>query len=529
MSRSARITLLLSIDILFFLLEIIVGYAVGSLALVADSFHMLNDIVSLVIALYAIKLTSQINTDTRYSYGWHRAEILAALINGVFLLALCFSITMEAIERFFSVPEVGNPRLVVIVGSFGLASNLLGLFLFHEHSHGHSHAHGNEDDHSKPASVQSSRGASKAASIASTPDIVLPVDPVTASRPTLAFPQSHSHSHSHSQSLPAISSRRTRSPHSSRRIRDRSESYSSLYGHPAATRASLVQTAANMAEDIAADLAQGRNTPAPEHRRTGSGLARPLPATESHTSFADTAHHLHEADEDAVSDTPTEHSPLLSQPPPVAVANGHPHPRSQSQSHGSMNMRAILLHVLGDALGNVGVIATGLIIWLSTWPYKFYCDPLISLIITAIIFHSALPLVRSTSFILLQGVPSEISFDKVRDDILAVDGVLSVHELHIWQLSESKIIASVHVTASRRIDFMPVASDIRRVLHHHGVHSSTIQPEYHDASQNGVPDEHLKTTQDTNCLIVCPPDHACHPDQACCRASPSHHSSAVSQ
>lgn len=57
-----------------------------------------------------------------------------------------------------------------------------------------------------------------------------------------------------------------------------------------------------------------------------------------------------------------------------------------------MNMRALVLHVIGDALGNVGVIATGLIIWFSTWKYKFYCDPIISLVITAIIFSSALPL-----------------------------------------------------------------------------------------------------------------------------------------
>lgn len=56
--------------------------------------------------LTALQLTGQKveDTDTKYSYGWHRAEILAALINGVFLLALCFSIFMEAIERFFSSP-----------------------------------------------------------------------------------------------------------------------------------------------------------------------------------------------------------------------------------------------------------------------------------------------------------------------------------------------------------------------------------------------------------------------------------------
>ena len=69
--------------------------------------------------------------------------------------------------------------------------------------------------------------------------------------------------------------------------------------------------------------------------------------------------------------------------------------------------------------------------------------------------------------------------EDVRSDILAVEGVLSVHELHIWQLSETKIIASVHINASRKVEFMPIATDIRRVLHKHGIHSSTIQPEYH--------------------------------------------------
>ena len=88
-------------------------------------------------------------------------------------------------------------------------------------------------------------------------------------------------------------------------------------------------------------------------------------------------------------------------------------------------------------------------------------------------------LVRSTSFILLQGVPPEVSLENVRSDILAVEGVHSVHELHIWQLSETKIIASVHINASREVEFMPIASDIRSVLHKHGIHSSTIQPEYH--------------------------------------------------
>lgn len=70
------------------------------------------------------------------------------------------------------------------------------------------------------------------------------------------------------------------------------------------------------------------------------------------------------------------------------VASTHSH----SHSHGSMNMQALVLHVFGDALGNIGVIVTGLVIWLTTWSWRFYFDPIISLLITVIIFSSALPL-----------------------------------------------------------------------------------------------------------------------------------------
>ncbi|KAH9175355.1 cation efflux protein [Lactarius sanguifluus] len=479
-SRTARIYFLLVLDLIFFLLEIIVGYAVGSLALVADSFHMLNDVVSLIIALYAIKLSANSTPDTRYSYGWHRAEILAALVNGVFLLALCFSITLEALQRFFSTPEVSNPKLVVMVGSFGLLSNIIGLFLFHEHGHSHDHSHHSAKS-SKTASIQS-------VTYESTAPIASPV---------------------------TIRESRTRT-----RRAERSGSYSSLYGHPAATRASFVQTANHIARS---------SSPVPADR-THKHRSRPsLDPRSPDSSFINNPPYERDTTNDEHSNfvsAPHEQTSLLQHPPvsytdsatgtPVDWSSDESQGHAHGHSHGSMNMRALVLHVLGDALGNVGVIATGLIIWLTSWNFKYYCDPVISLVITAIIFHSALPLVRSTSFILLQAVPSEVSLEDVRTEILTVEGVLSVHELHIWQLSETKIIASVHVTASRKVDFMPVASNIRRILHQHGIHSSTIQPEYHPI-RGAIPEENLKSSQYTNCLISCPPDRACNDDQACCR------------
>ncbi|KAG6875321.1 hypothetical protein C0992_004323, partial [Termitomyces sp. T32_za158] len=329
----------------------------------------------------------------------------------------------------------------------------------------------------------------------------------------------HGHSHTH----PQIKQQSSRPESITGSIEDSSPQdsgsrspppaeFSSLYGHPVATRASLV----HQAQEIA--LARS-----PTRRHSTS-----LPPTSiDRESSLDSDSH-----ENMLSGTIlTENTPLLGQN--LKSGHGHNHSNSHSHSHGSMNMRALVLHVIGDALGNVGVISTGLVIWLTQWSFKYYFDPIISLVITVIIFSSALPLVQSASFILLQGVPSTISLDDVRDSIMEVDGVLSVHELHVWQLSESKVIASVHVLTSRNHDFMPIAVKIREALHHHGIHSSTIQPEYRglgndDLQGQGVtrffslPLLFVKFNAlrkgETSCLVLCPPDQACDPtENACCR------------
>lgn len=141
-SKEARIIALLVIDTIFCLIEAITGYTVHSLALVADAFHMLNDIFSLVVALWAVRVARNKGADATYTYGWQRAEILGALINAVFLLALCMTIFIEAVQRFISPEIISNPQLILGVGIAGLVSNFVGLLLFHEHEHGgHSHSH----------------------------------------------------------------------------------------------------------------------------------------------------------------------------------------------------------------------------------------------------------------------------------------------------------------------------------------------------------------------------------------------------
>lgn len=68
---------------------------------------------------------------SKNTFGWARAEVLGALINAVFLLALCFSILIESLKRFVDPERLHNPILVFWVGVIGLIVNIIGLFLFH--------------------------------------------------------------------------------------------------------------------------------------------------------------------------------------------------------------------------------------------------------------------------------------------------------------------------------------------------------------------------------------------------------------
>jgi zinc transporter 1 len=159
-------------------------------------------------------------------------------------------------------------------------------------------------------------------------------------------------------------------------------------------------------------------------------------------------------------------------------SSGHGH------SHGDMGMDGMILHVIGDALGNVGVIVTALIIWLTTWEGRFYADPAVSLFITLIILKSAIPLTISTSKVLLQATPNGINADEVKQDIESLPGVEACHDVHIWQLSDTTIVASMHVRVKFPVSekngeqFMELSRRARKCFHAYGIHSATIQPEF---------------------------------------------------
>lgn len=357
----------------FFFVELIVGYITNSMALVADSFHMLSDVAALIIAFLSVKMSPK--KWSKNTFGWARAEVLGALVNAVFLVALCFSITVEAVKRFIEFEVIHNPKLLVAVGSLGLLLNIIGLFLFHDHG-GHGHSHGG-------------------------------VPPPSNVRHLTEIVNSN------------------------------------------------------------ADRALGHNST--DNEETDEMVKKAK--TQNHKSC------------------------------------------KSSSDPGHMNMKGVFLHVLSDALGSLIVVGSALVVWLTEWKYKHYIDPALSIVLVILILASVWPLLRESSLILLQTVPTHIQVDAIQRRLKNVEGVMAVHEFHVWQLAGDRIIASAHIRCRNLSEYMKIAEKVKEFFHNEGIHSTTIQPEFVEGPQDE--NENQSGAIEAPCALHCPPNDLCH-NATCC-------------
>jgi cobalt-zinc-cadmium efflux system protein len=109
---------------------------------------------------------------------------------------------------------------------------------------------------------------------------------------------------------------------------------------------------------------------------------------------------------------------------------------------GNLNIKAAYFHVIGDLLASVGVIA-GAVIMMITGNYL--ADPIISVVVGLIILRGAYGVIKEGTSILLESVPAQIDYEALKRDLLNTEGVQGIHDLHVWTLSSSKIMLSVHV------------------------------------------------------------------------------------
>ena len=334
------LVVMMSLTLLFAVCELLFGFLNDSLALVADSFHMLSDAAALVIAMIAMRLATRPEKDQdAHSFGWQRAEIIGALVNGVYLVSVCIYNVLESIFRIIEPAEIRNAWTVLVVGAVGFAINLIGFGLFFSHR-------------------------------------------------SLATHAGHSHSHSHHDDN-----------HGSNRFR------------------------------------------------------------------ANSVGNVNDNNDDDVDNDDDKDDKINSVERAVVAGSS------------SANMHGVFLHIMGDLLGSVIVIATALATIYVPYQWRVYFDPVCTILFSFIILRSSLPLIRHSSAILMQSTPPDVPLPKIRRQLLQIDKVRELHELHVWQMVPRYYVASVHLIVDSLHDSRRIIEESNKLFCRYNIHRTTLQLE----------------------------------------------------
>ncbi|KAM8947250.1 proton-coupled zinc antiporter SLC30A1 isoform 2-T2 [Pelodytes ibericus] len=448
-SNRVRLLCMLGLTFVFFVVEVVVSRITGSLAMLSDSFHMLSDVIALVVGLIAVRFAQRTRSTDKNTFGWIRAGVMGALVNAIFLTALCFTIVLEAIERFTEPQAIEQSMVVIGVGAGGLLINLIGLCMFRD-SAGHGHSHGGGS-----AGKAESGGAG--------------------------------HGHSHGV---------RKTP----RNRDRSAGDGSAIDREETN--TLVENCGN-SHGLAVEVVPGK------HEAIGNALEHRLNGNVVEKDSVDEHH----------------------------------------EDGSQLNMRGVFLHVLGDALGSVIVVVNALVFYMVFKPcpsdancinpcvnnhckdhpevnqtlssvlanateqpeihiagpcWVLYLDPSLCVIMVCILLYTTYPLLKESALILLQTVPKQIDISSLKQKLRKIEGVEAVHELHVWQLAESRIIATAHIKCHDPTAYMDVAKRIKDFFHDEGIHATTIQPEF-----SSVESGSRISLCELSCRTQCAPKQCC--------------------
>ncbi|UQZ34512.1 cation transporter [Paenibacillus sp. PK3_47] len=141
----------------------------------------------------------------------------------------------------------------------------------------------------------------------------------------------------------------------------------------------------------------------------------------------------------------------------------------------NINVRSAYLHVISDALGSVGALLAGLIMQLFSW---YIADPIISVIVALLILRGAWGVMKQAFHILMEGTPPSVDINEVKEDFLQIDGVIDVHDLHIWSITSGLDALSGHLLIEDHKDHQTVLQQaVTLVEEKFGIQHATLQIE----------------------------------------------------
>jgi cobalt-zinc-cadmium efflux system protein len=151
---------------------------------------------------------------------------------------------------------------------------------------------------------------------------------------------------------------------------------------------------------------------------------------------------------------------------------------SKGDVEGNVNLRSAYIHVIGDALGSVGAIVAGIVMYFFDW---YIADPIISVVVALLILRSAWGVVKHTIHILMEGTPITIDQQAVKSTLEEINGVINVHDLHIWTITSGIDSLSCHLLVEDDEDGQTILQEaINKIEQEFKIIHTTIQIEKSD-------------------------------------------------
>ncbi len=423
---------------LFMICEVVGGYLSHSLAILTDATHLMTDVGAYALSIFALHAASR-KACNKYSFGWHRAEVLGTLASVFMIWALVGAIVVEALSRVWTIVEcsrvppvaplanlpppthhhqspsptpssgasvlsIASPqcqeidaRMMIVIGVLGMVVNVVCASILHfggshGHSHfgggtcggGHDHGHGSRDDHHGHADDDHGHG-------------------------------SRDDHHGHADD-------------------DHGHGHDDHHGH---------------GHD---DHGHGHDDHGHAHDdHHGHAPTRPqfsIPHNDSHDEVLNNSYHT---EDELGFDSPTS-------------------PGGTHRAAGSFALSAAFLHAIGDCVQSAGVILAGAFIYLANLRsfgkpssgnsiYNL-ADPLSSIFFAVITLNMTRQLIGDILAILMESTPPGVDVEALTKALEAIHGVVSVHDLHVWSLAQNYPALSVHLVASNHVQALHAAQVI---------------------------------------------------------------------
>ncbi|KNA24577.1 hypothetical protein SOVF_014440 [Spinacia oleracea] len=457
--KSRKIALFLMINTGYMVVEFVAGFMSNSLGLISDACHMLFDCAALAIGLYASYI-SRLPANSQFNYGRGRFEVLSGYVNAVLLVLVGALIVLESLERILDPQEIStNSLLAVSIG--GLLVNVVGLIFFHEEHH---HAHGGSCSHSHSDSHSHTHHDHDHVTEVMHHDGVLVGESKNGSHDMHGESHQHDHVHSHGDHDHSHThGHHDHSHHHGNHDHDHSHGHHD-HDHSHAHHDHDHSHAHH-------DHSHAHHDHSHSHDQNHS--------CGHHDQHHEQGHHIHHDhnDNEVCKSIPTvpgvdscSHSHHLDS---KTESSHSKKPRHQHIDH---NMEGIFLHVLADTLGSVGVVISTLLIKYKGW---LVADPACSIFISVLIVSSVIPLLRNSAEVLLQRVPRahEQDLKAAVTDVMKIKGVSGIQNLHVWSLTNTDVISTLHLRISSEIDQAATKARVMHVLEDAGVKDLTLQVE----------------------------------------------------